>query len=282
MKTKILVTGANGQLGQCLQSLELESDFEFTFFSSLKLDVTSKESIKKAFKPEYSFCINCAAYTAVDQAESEKEKASLINNIAVKSIALACKENNITLIHISTDFVFNGEAKQPYNESDLPDPISVYGKTKLDGEIAIKNNLTKYFIIRTSWLYSQYGNNFLKSMLNLAITRDRLSVVNDQIGTPTFALDLAKVILELIKQNNNFGIYHYSNNGAASWYDFAKAIFTKTNTNILVDSIPTSDYPTAAKRPNYSILDKSKIINTFGIKVPHWEESLDKCLKALL
>lgn len=281
MKTKVLVTGANGQLGQCLQLLASQSDFEFTFFSSASLDITSKKNINKTFNASYNFCINCAAYTAVDKAESEEDKANLINNIAVKHIAEACKQHNITLIHISTDFVFNGNAKQPYTEIDETNPLSVYGKTKLKGELAIKKILTNYYIIRTSWLYSQFGNNFLKSMLNLAKTRNKLSIVNDQIGTPTYAVDLADVILDFIKQNNNYGLYHYSNNGVASWFDFANAIFTKNKNNIKLEPIPTSAYPTAAKRPHYSVLDKSKLINNFSIKVPKWEESLDKCLKAL-
>jgi dTDP-4-dehydrorhamnose reductase len=281
MNTKVLVTGANGQLGQCIQLLALESSFEFVFYNSTTLDISSKKSISTIFNSSFDFCINCAAYTAVDKAESDIEQANLINNVATKNIAEACKENDITLIHISTDFVFNGEAKLPYNEEDTAAPISVYGQTKLDGEKAIESILTKYLIIRTSWLYSQFGNNFVKSMLNLAKTKEELNIVNDQIGSPTYAMDLGKVILELIKQNKNSGVYHYSNLGAASWFDFAKAVFTKTNTNIQVNPIPTASYPTAAKRPRYSVLDKTKITNAFALKIPNWEESLDQCLKAL-
>lgn len=281
MKPKVLVTGSNGQLGQCLQLVALQSDFEFTFHNSSTLDISSKENINSIFNSTYDFCINCAAYTAVDKAEEEKVKANLINNLAVKYIAESCKEHEITLIHISTDFVFDGEKTEPYKESDKTNPISIYGQTKLDGEKAIQEILNKYFIVRTSWLYSQFGHNFLKSMLNLANTRNTLSIVNDQFGTPTYAMDLAKVILELMTQNKNYGIYHYSNKGGTSWFDFAKEIFTKTNTNIIINSIATSAYPTAAKRPSYSVLDKTKLTETFNINTPKWEESLDICLKAL-
>lgn len=282
MKTKVLVTGANGQLGQCLQLLASKANIEFTFLNSKELDITSEKSIKNNFNSTYNFCINCAAYTAVDKAEEERDQANLINNIAVKNIAESCKENNITLIHISTDFVFNGNKTQMYSEQDSTNPISVYGQTKRDGEKAIESILTKYFIIRTSWLYSQFANNFVKSMLNLSKTRDTLGVVSDQVGTPTYAIDLAKVILEIIKQDKNYGLYHYSNKGVASWYDFAKAIFNKTNTKITLNAIPTSSYPTAAKRPKYSVLDKTKIEDNFNIEIPIWEDSLDACLKALV
>lgn len=281
MRTKVLVTGSNGQLGQCLQLIALQTDFEFFFFNSATLDISSKENINTIFNSTYDFCINCAAYTAVDKAEEEKEKANLINNIAVRNIAESCKKNNITLVHISTDFVFNGNKTEPYQESDETKPISVYGQTKLDGEKSIQNTLTQYFIIRTSWLYSQFGNNFLKSMLNLAKTKSKLSIVSDQVGTPTYALDLAITILEVITQNKNYGIYHYSNNGVVSWFDFANEIFKRTNTNIELNSIPSSEYPTAAKRPHYSVLNKAKLTEAFNITIPEWKESLDTCLKSL-
>ncbi|WP_055447270.1 dTDP-4-dehydrorhamnose reductase [Lacinutrix mariniflava] len=281
MKTKVLVTGSNGQLGQCLQSLALQTDFEFSFFNSTTLDISSKENINTIFNSTYDFCINCAAYTAVDKAEEEKEKANLINNIAVRNIAESCKTNNITLIHISTDFVFNGNKTEPYHENDETKPISVYGQTKLDGEKAIQDTLKQHFIIRTSWLYSQFGNNFLKSMLNLAKTRSTLSIVSDQVGTPTYAMDLAKTIIVLIKQNKNHGTYHYSNNGVASWFDFANEIFRRTKTTIELNSIPTSQYPTAANRPHYSVLNKTKLKQNFNVIIPEWEESLETCLKAL-
>lgn len=283
MKTKVLVTGANGQLGQCLQLLVPQSGLEFTFLGSDTLDISSKKNINSVINTTYTFCINCAAYTAVDKAESDIEKANLINNKAVEYLAKSCKQNNITLIHISTDFVFNGEKQKPYNENDKTNPISIYGQTKLDGEKAIESNLAHYYIIRTSWLYSQFANNFVKSMLNFAKTKKEISIINDQMGTPTFALDLAEVLLKIISSNTKkYGTYHYSNNGMASWFDFAQQIFTQTKASIKVNAIPTSSYPTPANRPKYSVLDKSKIIANFNINVPNWKDSLDKCLKALI
>lgn len=277
----ILVTGANGQLGQCFQLLSKASKHNFTFLDRTQLDVTSKEQIQSVFNQSYDFCINCTAYTAVDKAEDEKELANAINHIAVKHIAGACLKNDIVLIHISTDFVFNGKHYLPYKETDQTDALSIYGKTKLDGEIAIQKSLKSYYIIRTSWLYSEFGANFLKSMLNLAKTKDELNIVNNQIGTPTYAMDLAKVILIIIDQNTNYGLYHYSNQGVASWYDFAKAIFQKTNINIKVNPIPAILYPTPATRPYYSVMDKEKITKNFNLEIPYWQESLQNCLKAL-
>jgi dTDP-4-dehydrorhamnose reductase len=278
----ILVTGANGQLGQCFQQLSKTANFKFTFLDSKQLDVTSIESINSALGSDYDFCINCAAYTAVDKAESEKEIADKINHLAVKNIAKACLKHGITLIHISTDFVFNGKHYLPYKESDKTEALSVYGQTKLEGELAIQSILENYFIIRTSWLYSEFGGNFVKSMLNLAKTRSEFSIVNNQIGTPTYAMDLAEVILKIAQQNTNFGLYHYSNQGVASWYDFSKVIFEKSKTNIKVNPIPASSYPTPAKRPHFSVLDKEKIATNFSVEIPYWQESLDRCLKALL
>ena len=196
-------------------------------------------------------------------------------------MAEVCLEKNITLVHISTDFVFNGNSQSPYKEGDTTDPISVYGQTKLDGEKAIQNILSNYFIIRTSWLYSQFGHNFVKSMLHLSKNRDELSIVDNQIGTPTYALDLAQVLCKLMNDNSHFGLYHYSNLGDVSWYDFAKAIFERTENRIKVYPIPSSSYPTPATRPNYSVLDKGKIAKTLNLKIPYWQESLDKCLKGL-
>ena len=277
----ILVTGANGQLGQCFQSLAKKNDFNFTFLNSKQLDVTSYDSITSVFNDTFDFCINCAAYTAVDRAEEEHGIANEINHLAAKNIAEACLKYNITLIHVSTDFVFNGKHYLPYKETDSTDALSVYGQTKLDGELAIQSILDKYFIIRTSWLYSEFGGNFVKSMLNLAKNRDELSIVDNQIGTPTYALDLAVAILKVIKQNTHFGLYHYSNQGTASWYDFAKVIFDKSKVTIKVSPIPASSYPTPATRPHFSVLDKAKFSSNFNIEIPYWQESLDKCLKAL-
>ena len=292
----VLVTGANGQLGQSLQFIAPNYDeIDFVFCSSSDLDISNLENCQIVFskiKPNY--CINAAAYTAVDKAESEPEKAHLINVIGAQNLAKVCKTHNTVLLHISTDFVFDGNKKSvtlsavevPYTESDIPNPTGVYGQTKLDGEKAIQTTFESYFIIRTSWVYSQFGNNFMKTMLRLASERDSISVVNDQIGTPTNAVDLADVIIKIICHTErsrsalsniqhptpNYGIYNFSNEGKCSWYDFAKKIFEINNINIDLKPIPTSDFPTPAKRPEYSVLDKTKIKHTFGIEIKNWEE----------
>ena len=273
----VLVTGASGQLGQALQSISRNyTDIDFHFFNSTALNITDLEQCKTVFntiKPD--FCINAAAYTAVDKAESEFDKATLINVKGVENLAHVCKDQNTILLHISTDFVFDGTAKKPYTEEDIPNPSGVYGQTKLDGEKAIQNILEKYFIIRTSWVYSEFGNNFMKTMLRLGSERDVLSVVNDQIGTPTNAVDLAKALLEIIKSDKkDFGIYNFSNEGQCSWYDFAKKIFEINKIEIDLQPIPTLAYPTPAKRPAFSVLDKSKIKKVFGVEILEWEESL--------
>ena len=284
----VLVTGSSGQLGQALQSIANQyPEINFHFFNSSELDITNLshcESVFEKLKPH--FCINAAAYTAVDKAESEPEKAHLINVIGCENLAKACKENNTVLLHISTDFVFDGTATKPYNEEDVPNPTGVYGQTKLDGEKAIQAILEKYFIIRTSWVYSEFGNNFMKTMLRLGAERDTLSVVDDQIGTPTNAADLAEALLTIIKTHNlqpatsNFGIYNFSNEGQCSWFDFAKKIFEINKIAIDLQPIPTAAYPTPAKRPSYSVLDKSKIKEVFGseisMEVKDWEERLKK------
>ena len=275
----VLVTGASGQLGQAIQFLsDKYADIDFKFCSSSDLDITSLENCQLVFtKYKPDFCINAAAYTAVDKAESEPDKAHLINVVGAKNLAAVCKEFSTVLLHVSTDFIFDGTKKTPYLETDLPNPTGVYGQTKLDGEKAIQETFDHYFIIRTSWVYSQFGANFMKTMLRLASERDSLSVVNDQIGTPTNAVDLAKALLEIIKSNNNsFGIYNFSNEGQCSWYDFAKKIFEINNISINLQAIPSTSFPTPAKRPAYSVLDKSKIKNVFGVEVKGWEESLRK------
>ena len=280
----VLVAGANGQLGQAIRSIaKNHPKTEFVFCASADLDITSTENCKSIFnkyKPNY--CINAAAYTAVDKAESVPEKAKLINVLGAKNLAEACKENNAILLHISTDFVFDGTKKEPYNEFDLPNPTGIYGKTKLEGEKAIQGVFDNYFIIRTSWVYSEFGNNFMKTMLRLASERDQISVVNDQIGTPTHALDLAEALLKIIQSTDqnplkdNFGIYNYSNEGQCSWYDFAKKIFEIKNIKMDVKPIPTSQFPTPAQRPKFSVLDKTKIKTTFGIFIETWENALAK------
>jgi dTDP-4-dehydrorhamnose reductase len=283
----VLVTGANGQLGQALQSISGNyPEIDFVFCSSSDLDITKKESCETVFvkyKPDY--CINAAAYTAVDKAESEPEKAQLINVKGAENLAEVCKEYDSILLHVSTDFVFDGSNKIAYKEEDTPNPTGVYGLTKLQGEKAIQETFEKYFIIRTSWVYSQFANNFMKTMLRLASERDSLSVVNDQIGTPTNAVDLAEALISIITQTYNlqpttynlFGIYNFSNEGQCSWYDFAKEIFEINNVNINLNPIPSTSFPTPAKRPAFSVLDKTKIKKVFQVEIKHWKESLKAC-----
>ena len=274
----VLVTGASGQLGQALQALAPKyCALQFYFASSAEADITNSASLAVVFskvKPDY--CINAAAYTAVDKAESEPEKAADVNTTGAKNIAEACKAAGATLIHISTDFVFDGSKRTPYTEDDITAPQGVYGQTKRDGELLIEQTLKEHYIIRTSWLYSQYGHNFMKTMLRLGRERDFLTVVNDQTGTPTNANHLAEAIVTIILNDKKaYGIYHYSNEGVASWYDFAKKIFEVNNIAIDVQPIPTSAYPTPAKRPEYSVLDKSKFKEVFGIEIKSWEEALN-------
>ncbi len=284
----VLVTGANGQLGQSIQFIANQyPNVQFIYTDYQELDITNFESCHTVFaKYKPQFCINTAAYTAVDKAESEAEKAHLINVIGPENLAKVCKEYNTILLHISTDFIFDGTSTQPYLETDIPNPKSVYGQTKLDGELAVQKNWEKHFIIRTSWVYSQFANNFMKTMLRLASERDSLSVVNDQIGTPTYAVDLAEVLMNIIQSSitnkpSPFGIYNFSNEGVCSWHDFASAIFHQKGISIDLQPIPTSAYPTPAKRPSYSVLDKSKIKNTFNLKINDWKTSLQSCLNQL-
>lgn len=282
----ILVTGANGQLGQAIKKASENVDnLRFIFTDSDALDITNRENCEKVFEEQKpDFCINTGAYTAVDKAESDYEKAFAINVTGVQNLAESCKKHNTVLIHISTDFVFDGEKNIPYTEEDQPNPKSVYGTTKLQGEKEIQNILGTYFIIRTSWVYSEFGNNFMKTMLRLAKERNSLNVVNDQIGTPTNANCLAKVIIKVIEsevrssksevQQHQYGIYNFSNEGSCSWYDFAKKIFELNKVKIELNPISTSAYPTPAIRPRYSVLDKTKIKKTFGIEIKSWEKSL--------
>ena len=278
----VLVTGASGQLGQAIQFIaKNHSEIKFVFCSSSDLDISNKENCQTVFqKTKPDFCINAAAYTAVDKAESERDKAELINVLGSKNIAEVCNNFDVKLIHISTDFVFDGSNNKPYTETQITNPKGVYGQTKLDGEKAIQQVFSKYYIIRTSWVYSQFGNNFMKTMLRLASERTALSVVNDQIGTPTNAVDLAEALVQIILSANqqpttdNYGIYNFSNEGECSWYDFAKKIFEINNVSIDLSAIPTEQFPTPAQRPKYSVLDKSKIKTTFGITIKTWEESL--------
>jgi dTDP-4-dehydrorhamnose reductase len=285
----ILVTGANGQLGSELKKIHhIFPDYLFDFTDIDELDITDARSVQTFFEQKkYHFCINTAAYTAVDKAENEQDKAYLINTEAVKHLAQQCAEHHTVLIHISTDYVFSGKSYSPYHEEDNTNPISIYGKTKLEGEqIALQTN-PQSIVIRTSWLYSTFGHNFVKTMLRLAENKSSISVVADQVGSPTYAEDLAQVIVQIMnfvlthKNNSLFGIYHYSNEGVASWYDFAHAIFQLKSLSINILPIKTVQYPTPAQRPSYSILDKNKIKSTFGIKIPHWRDSLARCLEKL-
>lgn len=254
----ILVTGANGQLGQSIKKVESNyPEFTFIYQNSQELDITNLDSCKVAFekyKPQY--CINTAAYTAVDKAETDQEKAFLVNQTGAKNLALVCKEFEATLLHVSTDFVFDGENTSPYKTTDATNPINVYGLSKLKGEEEIAEIVQNYFVVRTSWVYSEFGNNFKKTMLRLAETRDEISVVNDQIGRPTYAPNLAVYLLDLIKnKNTDFGIHNYADAKICSWYEFALDIFKENNIQIKVNPIPASQYPTPAKRPKYSVLD---------------------------
>ena len=278
-----LVTGANGQLGQAIEFISGNyPEINFVFCNSSDLDITNKENCRETFiKYKPNFCINTAAYTSVDKAEIESQKAHLINVIGPTNLAETCKEHGSILLHISTDFIFDGNQTKSYTEIDTPNPSSVYGQTKLDGEKAIQEILKQHFIIRTSWVYSQFGNNFMKTMLRLASERESLSVVNDQTGTPTNAVDLAEVLIKIISSNSqllisNFGIFNFSNEGHCSWYDFAKKIFEINNIKIDLTPIPTSSYPTPAKRPTQSVLDKTKIKSVFCVIIDCWDESLKK------
>ena len=278
----VLVTGANGQLGKCLIELSvLYPTINFVFTNSQKLDITDRDDVRLMFETtEFDYCINCAAYTAVDAAEVEQIEAQKVNVNGVANLAEACKTSNTILVHMSTDFVFNGNKNKPYTENDETYPLSVYGQTKLEGEHIIQEILNDFFIIRTSWLYSEYGTNFVKNMLRLGKERTELNVVSDQIGTPTYAKDLAEVLFKIVvNDENSYGVYHYSNEGVISWYDFAKEIFSLSNCNVALNKIATSEYPTQARRPQYSVLSKDKIVNKINVKIPNWKESLIKALE---
>ena len=278
----VLVTGSSGQLGQSLQFIAPNyPQIDFVFCDSKTLDITSLENCETIFsnyKPD--FCINAAAYTAVDKAENEPEKAFAINVTGAKNLAEVSKKFGTILLHISTDFVFDGNKKTPYLEQDLPNPTGVYSQTKLDGEKAIQQVWEKHFIVRTSWVYSQFGNNFMKTMLRLASERDTISVVNDQIGTPTNAVDLAEALIKIVTEysklnTEHYGIYNFSNEGQCSWFDFSKKIFEINNITINLLPIPTTSFPTPAKRPSFSVLDKTKIKKVFGIEINNWDNSIE-------
>jgi len=296
---KVLITGSNGQLGSELKELVSNSKLEiqnytFIFADSKLLDITDHQAVKKIIVDnDIKVIINCAAYTAVDKAETDIEMVDKINHLAVANMAIVAKEHDIKLVHISTDYVFDGQNYKPYIESDATNPQGVYGATKLAGEQAILDiNPKDSMIIRTSWVYSYYGNNFVKTMLRLGRERDSLGVIYDQVGTPTYAKDLAEVILDILRKNqycqselvseSQVKIYNYSNEGVASWYDFAKEIMDIANISCQVNPIETKDYPTPAKRPHYSVLNKSKIKSDFDIELQYWKDSLKDCVTRIL
>lgn len=283
MKTEVLITGSNGQLGKTVFALHQGNNYKalnFTFTTKATLDISNQEQVDRYFQSNnFNYCINCAAYTAVDRAEEEKEEAFLINAIGVRNLAEACKKYGVILIHISTDFVFDGSKNEPYSETDIPNPINVYGASKLQGERNIQSILENYFIIRTSWLYSEFGNNFVKTMLRLGAEKEELHVVNDQIGSPTYAQDLVEVVLEIIiSGNKKFGLYHFSNKGAISWFEFAQAIFKLGQISIKLNSIQTKNYPTPARRPKNSVLESSKIETAFKITTADWKNGLHQVI----
>jgi len=282
----ILVTGSNGQLGSEIRELSSSyTDYSFIFSTRQDLNITNFDDIDLfCTENKINTIINCAAYTAVDKAEEEQDLCNQVNHLAVDQLSKVAKKQNIQLIHISTDYVFNGKNHKAFVETDQTNPINVYGKTKWLGEQAmLKNNPRKSIIIRTSWVYSSFGNNFVKTMLKLAESRDALSIIADQIGTPTYAHDLAKTILEILPEikNQDTDLFHYSNEGVCSWYDFAFEIFKLSKKNCSVTPIETIDYPTPAARPLFSLMNKSKIKNTFKVEIPHWKTSLNHCLKKI-
>jgi dTDP-4-dehydrorhamnose reductase len=280
----IIVFGAAGQLGQCLKKVAEERNISNIYFlPEDEADVLNTDAIKKTFEDyKPAFVINCAAYTAVDKAEDEVDLARKINKTGARNLAIAAKAANAVLIHVSTDFIFKGDKPTPLIEDDIAEPINVYGVTKLEGEQDIVNILDEHFIVRTSWLYSEYGNNFVKTMLKLGAERDQLKIIADQVGTPCYGIDLAGCLLDIILSGKKeYGIYHYSNEGVASWYDFAKAIFDLSATEVELLPINTSEYPTKATRPAYSVMDKTKIKHTFGLKIPYWRDSLAVCIERL-
>jgi dTDP-4-dehydrorhamnose reductase len=290
----ILVTGANGQLGNEMRNLAIKSGNNYIFsditepegLSTLVLDITDKESVVDAVrKYEIGCIVNCAAYTNVDKAEDQEELAFKLNASAVGNLAQAASVTGALLVHVSTDYVFGGDACLPYRETDMTNPTGAYGRTKLAGEKAVQESGCRYIIIRTAWLYSPYGNNFVKTMLKLTSERDSLNVVFDQVGTPTYAADLAYAIFDIIengKAAGNEGIYHFSNEGVCSWFDFTKVIAELSgNTACKISPCHSSEFPSKVKRPSFSVLDKTKYKSAFGLDVPYWTDSLKKCIQRI-
>lgn len=284
---KILITGSKGQLGSSLRKIAGKYSHAFLYTDIEELDISNESEVADFFEKERPDCvINCAGYTAVDKAETEIDKALILNATAPRILAETCHIHHAVLIHISTDFVFDGSSSKPYVETDAESPVNVYGQTKLEGEIQVIRENPDSIIIRTSWLYSTFGNNFVKTMIRLGRENDRINVIFDQIGSPTYAGDLAQAILDIINKlqnrkysdNNIFGIYHYSNEGIASWYDFAYEIFALSNIKVSLNPVHSTEFSTPARRPHYSVLDKTKIKSVFNINIPHWKQSLMRCL----
>jgi len=282
--SKIIVMGGSGQLGTCLKMVATRRGITDIAFPAEDqgniLDMEALQTLFEQHQPEY--VINCAAYTAVDKAEDELALARQVNRDGAENLARLCKSHGAVLVHVSTDFVFEGNSPKLLTEEDEALPISVYGLTKLEGEQAIADTLEAHYILRTAWLYSEYGNNFVKTMLKLGAEREELNIIADQVGTPTYAIDLADAILSIIESGKEaYGVYHYSNEGAISWYDFAKAIFEISGTEVRVQPITTAQYPTKAMRPAFSAMNKTKIRSTFSLEIPYWRESLIKCINVL-
>ncbi len=289
-KQTILVTGANGQLGNCIRELAEAKGIghRFLWTDVPELDITNPTKVRRFFQENQpGWCINCAAYTAVDKAETETALAKRINTLAPALLAKACTHTGARFVHISTDYVYHSNHNRPFVETDKTSPKGVYAKTKLDGDKAVLKHCKEAIVLRTSWVYSHHGANFVKTMLRLGAERSSLNVVFDQIGTPTNAMHLAEGILQIIAQTEQsgqplpHGVFHYSNEGVTSWYDFAVAIFKKRGLKVDVQPILSSQYPTPAQRPPFSVLDKAKIKATFGLHIPHWEAALEECLERL-
>jgi len=280
---QILVTGSNGQLGNEIRQLAPQfPGCSFVFTDVSELDISDIQAIRNFPDIEKIQCIiNCAAYTAVDKAETDQDKAMLINGTATGNLAMVSRETGALLIHVSTDYVFDGKNYRPYRENDIPNPLSVYARSKYQGETEIMSKASKALIIRTSWLYSSFGHNFVKTIMKYGKERGKLNVVFDQIGAPTYAADLARAILDIIPKTLDkpgVSVYHYANEGVASWYDFAKAIIELSGISCEINPIETKDYPLPAQRPFYSVFAKEKIRNELGIKIPYWKDSLEQCI----
>lgn len=281
--SKLLITGSSGQLGQCLkQQLENTPDISCHFATKEDLDITNKQALEDFFgQHPFDYCINTAAYTNVEKAESDQKEAFLVNAEGAYHLAKECKKHNVVLLHLSTDYVFDGTKKTPYLEQDQTNPLNVYGASKLKGEQYIADTWNKHFIVRTSWLYSLYGHNFLNSMLQFATQKKTLIITTQQKGTPTNANDVAQILITIIKTGNTrYGVYHFSNQGEGTWYDFARAIFKATGEIDSVNLAKTKHYPTFAKRPNYSVLNCNKLKNTLDLTFTDWEESLKQIINS--